>query len=172
MVSVFPDELVFASDTLVWEGEKDGYYKSQVSKLRVVGPDWIYPLVRRLQRRKLIVAEQYRVGARKGSLLSPTPEGRRVIENWIGPPIPDLIGGVPPDPVRTRVRMLGLLSSKKRRAFLWAAVKVTERNFKLIQADCDKKRSQGGFQYMIAIGALKSLEARLSWLREVLRLDL
>lgn len=35
------DELVFASDTLVWEGVKDGYYTSQVSKLRVVGQDWI-----------------------------------------------------------------------------------------------------------------------------------
>ena len=35
------EELVFASDTLVWEGVKDGYYTSQVSKLRVVGPGWI-----------------------------------------------------------------------------------------------------------------------------------
>jgi 20S proteasome alpha/beta subunit len=35
------DELVFASDTLVWEGVKEGYYTSQVSKLRVVGQDWI-----------------------------------------------------------------------------------------------------------------------------------
>lgn len=35
------DELVFASDTLVWEGVKDGYYTSQVSKLRVVGQNWI-----------------------------------------------------------------------------------------------------------------------------------
>lgn len=35
------DELVFASDTLVWEGVKEGYYTSQVSKLRVVGENWI-----------------------------------------------------------------------------------------------------------------------------------
>jgi len=35
------DELVFASDTLVWEGVKEGYYTSQVSKLRVIGQDWI-----------------------------------------------------------------------------------------------------------------------------------
>lgn len=35
------DELVFASDTLGWEGVKEGYYRFQVSKLRVIGQDWI-----------------------------------------------------------------------------------------------------------------------------------
>ena len=35
------DELVFASDTLLWEGVKEGYYRFQVSKLRVIGQDWI-----------------------------------------------------------------------------------------------------------------------------------
>jgi len=35
------DELVFASDTLVWEGVKDGYYRFHASKLRVIGQDWI-----------------------------------------------------------------------------------------------------------------------------------
>jgi 20S proteasome alpha/beta subunit len=35
------DELVFASDTRVWEGVKAGYYTSQASKLRVIGQDWI-----------------------------------------------------------------------------------------------------------------------------------
>lgn len=35
------DELVFASDTLVWEGVKEGYYTSHVSKLRVIGQEWI-----------------------------------------------------------------------------------------------------------------------------------
>lgn len=35
------DEIVFASDTLVWEGVKDGYYTCHASKLRVMGQDWI-----------------------------------------------------------------------------------------------------------------------------------
>jgi 20S proteasome alpha/beta subunit len=35
------DELVFASDTLVWEGVKEGYYRFQASKLRAIGQDWI-----------------------------------------------------------------------------------------------------------------------------------
>jgi len=35
------DELVFASDTLAWEGVQDGYYGFQVSKLRFIGQDWI-----------------------------------------------------------------------------------------------------------------------------------
>ena len=35
------DDLVFASDTLVWEGANEGYYISRASKLRVIGQDWI-----------------------------------------------------------------------------------------------------------------------------------
>ncbi len=35
------DELVFAADTLVWEGVKEGYYTSHASKLRVIGQEWI-----------------------------------------------------------------------------------------------------------------------------------
>lgn len=35
------EELVFASDTLVWEGVREGYYASRASKLRIVGQDWI-----------------------------------------------------------------------------------------------------------------------------------
>jgi len=35
------DELVFAADTLGWEGVKEGYYKFKVSKLRVIGQEWI-----------------------------------------------------------------------------------------------------------------------------------
>jgi 20S proteasome alpha/beta subunit len=35
------DELVFASDTLAWDGVKEGYYKFHVSKLRRIGRNWI-----------------------------------------------------------------------------------------------------------------------------------
>jgi 20S proteasome alpha/beta subunit len=35
------DELVFASDTLGWDGVREGYYKCRVSKLRLIGPNWI-----------------------------------------------------------------------------------------------------------------------------------
>ena len=35
------DELVFASDTLGWDAMKEGYYKFQVSKLRVLSRNWI-----------------------------------------------------------------------------------------------------------------------------------
>ena len=34
-------ELVFASDTLGWDGVKEGYYKFRASKLRLIGRDWI-----------------------------------------------------------------------------------------------------------------------------------
>lgn len=35
------DELVFAADTLGWEGVKEGYYKFSAKKLRAIGGNWI-----------------------------------------------------------------------------------------------------------------------------------
>jgi len=35
------DDLVFAADTLAWEGVKQGYYKFHTSKLRCIGQNWI-----------------------------------------------------------------------------------------------------------------------------------
>jgi len=35
------DDLVFASDTLAWDGLTQGYYKFQVSKLRCIGRNWL-----------------------------------------------------------------------------------------------------------------------------------
>lgn len=35
------DDLVFASDTLAWDGLAEGYYKFHVSKLRCIGRNWL-----------------------------------------------------------------------------------------------------------------------------------
>jgi DNA-binding PadR family transcriptional regulator len=136
-------------------------------------PQWsgsagaIYPLVKRLQRSKLICGREQRVGQRGRELLSLMPAGRSALRTWLGPPVPSRIGGVPPDPLRTRVRFLDLLSPLEQISFLKMAQQSTRQNLLSVEADCKRSKPQGGFRYLIALGALVAMEARCEWLREV-----
>lgn len=136
-------------------------------------PQWsgsagaIYPLVKRLQRGKLICAKEQRVGQRGRELLSLMPAGRSALRTWLGPPVPGRIGGVPPDPLRTRVRFLDLLSPREQASFLKMAQQSARQNQRTVEADCRSLKPQGGFRYLIALGAVLAMEARCRWLREV-----
>jgi DNA-binding PadR family transcriptional regulator len=138
-------------------------------------PQWsgsagaIYPLVQRLQRGKLVRATKHAVGLRGRSLLSLTPAGRMAFQRWLGPPVSARVGGVPPDSLRTRIRFLGLVSARKQASFLEMARRSAERSLLVVRADCTYWKMRGGFRYLIARGALMSMEARCRWLREVQR---
>jgi DNA-binding PadR family transcriptional regulator len=141
--------------------------------LRSPSPQWsgsagaIYPLVKRLQRGKLVRAKKNQVGQRGRELLSLMPAGRRALRAWLGPPVPGRFGGVPPDPLRTRVRFLDLLSPREQASFLKMAQRSASENLRSVRADCERWKSQGGFRYLIARGAALAMEARCRWLREV-----
>ena len=138
-------------------------------------PQWsgsagaIYPLVQRLRRKNLIRATRHAVGERGRSLLSLAPAGRTAFQAWLGPPVRARVGGVPPDPLRTRIRFLGLVSARRQRSFLEMARRSATRSLLVVRADCAHWRARGGFRYLIARGALMSMEARCRWLREVQR---
>jgi DNA-binding PadR family transcriptional regulator len=138
-------------------------------------PQWsgsagaIYPLVSRLQRAGLLRAVVHRTGRRPSKLLSLTPSGLRALRAWFGGPVPDRIGGVPPDPLRTRIRFLGLLPPAQQRAFMGSARRSAERNLSVVRRDCEQWRTVGGPRYFIAKGALMMMEARCEWIRDVER---
>jgi DNA-binding PadR family transcriptional regulator len=136
-------------------------------------PQWsgsagaIYPLVGRLHRSGLVRSTKHSVGRRRSKMFSLTRAGRKVFEAWLGPPVIDPVGGVPPDPLRTRVRFLELLSPGRRVAFLRSARASVNYQMQVVQADCKRWKSERGFRYMMSRGALASMEARHRWLREV-----
>lgn len=136
-------------------------------------PQWsgsagtIYPLIERLLRRKLIRSKLCLTGKRRGYQISLTTAGSRALRLWLSLPIPDWVGGVPPDPLRTRVRFLGAISRHQQRAFLQNAHQRTQAHLRAVEADCERKRADGGFQYLMARGALLSMRSRCAFLEEV-----
>jgi len=136
-------------------------------------PQWsgsagtIYPLIERLKRRKLIRTEVFRTGKRRGNRVLLTRAGSRAVRHWLSLPVPAWVAGVPPDPLRTRIRFLGVLNPRQRRAFLQDAHQRMQAYVRTIQADCGRKRRKGGFPYLMARGAFLSMQSRCSFLKEV-----
>jgi DNA-binding PadR family transcriptional regulator len=136
-------------------------------------PQWsgsagtIYPLIERLLRRKLIRSKLCLTGKRRGHQISLTAAGSRALGLWLSLPIPEWVAGVPPDPLRTRVRFLGAISRNQRTAFLQNAHQRTQVHLRAVEADCERKRAKGGFQYLMARGALLSMQSRCTFLQEV-----
>jgi DNA-binding PadR family transcriptional regulator len=135
-------------------------------------PQWsgsagtIYPLIERLLRRKLIRSKTCLTGKRRGHQISLTNRGSRALRLWLSLPIPEWVAGVPPDPLRTRVRFLGAVSANQQRAFLRNAYKQTQAHLHAVEADCERKRAKGRFEYLMARGALLSMQSRCVFLQE------
>lgn len=136
-------------------------------------PQWsgsagtIYPLIERLSRRRLIRAEVCLTGKRRGHQISLTAAGSQALRQWLALPIPEWVAGVPPDPLRTRVRFLSAISANRRKAFLQNAHHRTQAHLRAVEADCERKRAKDEFQYLMARGALLSMQSRCAFLQEV-----
>ena len=141
--------------------------------LQSPNPQWsgsagtIYPLIQRLLRRKLIRSRLCLTGKRRGQRISVTASGSRALKQWLSVPIPEWVAGVPPDPLRTRVRFLGAISNTQQQAFLQNAQRRTQAHLHIVEADCERKRANGGLQYLMARGALLSMQSRGAFLQEV-----
>jgi DNA-binding PadR family transcriptional regulator len=138
-------------------------------------PQWsgsagtIYPLVERLERRGLIRSKVHHTGARPGRRYALTAAGARAFRGWLSVPVPDWVAGIPPDPLRTRVRFLAALPAAGRRAFIADARRSARRQLRELEADCERQRACGAFQYLMSRGALLSMQSRLAFLEEVAR---
>jgi DNA-binding PadR family transcriptional regulator len=136
-------------------------------------PQWsgsagtIYPLIERLLRRRLIRSKLCLTGKRRGHQISLTTAGSRALRLWLSLPIPEWVAGVPPDPLRTRVRFLGAINPNQQRAFLQNAHQRTRAHLRAVEADCERKQAEGEFPYLMARGALLSMQSRCTFLQEV-----
>jgi DNA-binding PadR family transcriptional regulator len=136
-------------------------------------PQWsgsagtIYPLVERLLRRGLIRAKSCYTGDREGRRISLTPAGRRAFHRWLSVPMPHWVAGVPPDPLRTRVRFLGALPTAVQKAFVKEAQVKARRQLRVLARDYELQKALGPFQALMSRGAVLSMRSRLSFLDEV-----
>lgn len=127
----------------------------------------IYPLVRKLEKRKLLKSREQATGRRQRRAYTITAAGRKVLQAWMGPPLADEAITVAYDPLRTRARFLGVMTGAQRQAWVRAAMEAlleVERRVKEWQGD------YGGDDPFLALmtrnGEL-DVQSRRVWLRDV-----
>lgn len=160
---------------LVWAKGPCTPYTLRKEFLSSPSPHWsgsagaIYPLIERLETRRLIRASQHADGKRLSKRYELTTSGMSKLRAWTGPPLsPDLLG-VPADPLRTRLRFLQVLSADQQRAFLVDAERGLAEQIERVRADHEGRLSEGIMAQLMAKGALYALTARLEWIREVVK---
>jgi len=130
----------------------------------------IYPLIRRLTRSRLVRSASKAMGARRSRLYSITPEGRRALRRWLGPPVPSWVAAVPADALRTRVGFMAALPPAARRIFVDEARAMVAEHIRIVEEDCRRTRASGDLaSWFVARGALGMLRSRADWLAEVSR---
>ncbi len=130
----------------------------------------IYPLVRRLEKQKLITAQPFPTGKRAASAYRTTEKGQRQLSQWIiDSGTSERTSGVPMDPLRTRVRFLAALSPDQQRKFLRSAQAQLRSFAGIVEQDCAAKKGGDVLSYLTARGALFMSRARVQWIQEVER---
>ena len=136
-------------------------------------PQWsgsagtVYPLFERLLSEGLIRSKTIATGKREAQQVSPTAAGIRALKRWMAIPISDWVAGVPPDPLRTRIRFLALLPKGEQRAFVSNAWQQMQIQLVALEKDCETPNSAGPFYDLMARGALLSMRSRCLFLKEI-----
>lgn len=162
---------------LIWQDGPCTPYAVRQVFLRTPSPQWsgsagaIYPAVQRLEARGYIRSEAHAQGRRKSRLYRASPKGLAALKKWLVNSQQDWVVGVPPDPMRTRYRFLGLLPPAHSRAIVSKWRKHMEHHIAAVEEDLAKRKKTGNhFSYMLARGALLHLFSRRAWLAEVTKL--
>jgi DNA-binding PadR family transcriptional regulator len=127
----------------------------------------IYPLVERLRRQRLLRADDHTTGRRRSRRYVLTPAGLKQLHAWLSPPFSDETAGLPPDPLRSRIRFLAVLSAEEQAAFLADAEAQGRQLLPRVEADIARYREIDPYAHWMARGAAAALRARLAWLREI-----
>ena len=124
------------------------------------GPD------RGLPRLGLIETRASRQNGRKASLLSLTAAGQAALIEWLGDE-PEGLGDPSSEPIRSRLLFLGALAPAQRRAFVARALALTEQSIGRLAALIDAIPPEEPYDRLVHVGALRQLEARRDWLRDL-----
>jgi len=130
----------------------------------------IYPLLERLERDGLIRAEDDPGDGRARRELSITADGRKALKAWVKAGAAEELVAQVSDPVRTRIFFLDALTAREQTrlandmlAALEGFLAVTKDDYKAHAARSEK------FQHLGALGAMMSNQARVAYLREVVK---
>jgi DNA-binding PadR family transcriptional regulator len=139
-------------------------------------PQWsgsagaIYPLMARLEASGLVRSHEHATGSRNSRLYQVTAKGRKALARWIGPPVPGVVAGVPPDPLRTRVAFMTVLAPDRRLAFLEEAEARVVEFLEISERGAQEQNLPGPYHGLMVRGAIAMQRTRLRWIREALEL--
>ncbi len=141
--------------------------------LESLSPHWsgsagaIYPALERLTRLELVDSKDDHTTRRQGKLLSLSQAGKKAVATWLKPPL-DAGALLDLDPLRTRVRVLGLVPPAQRQRFVASALEqlaaLEQETRSMLR---DSEAGDDPYHTLVCKGALKSLQARRRWLAEV-----
>lgn len=159
---------------LIWSAGRCTAYAVRRTVQRSLSAQWsgsagaIYPAVTRLEKRGLLRAQKAATGKRPSRQLAVTPAGRQALRTWVGPSLSEAAAEIPVDPLRTRLRFLGVVPAGRRSAILEEARAVLSRQLEAVERDWEARRDAGDpFSEAMARGVLLTMRARLQWLDEL-----
>jgi DNA-binding PadR family transcriptional regulator len=160
---------------VVWARQPCTPYRVRREFLDSPSPYWsgsagaIYPLIERLEAAGLISGTERATGARVGREYRVTAAGRRALRRWVGPPLDDVVIGVPPDPLRARIAFMNILPAAEQQAMLREIE--TRMRGQLARARRSLAAGDpGGHTFdLMARGAVAMLQTRVEWIASVRR---
>jgi len=131
----------------------------------------IYPLMRRLEREKLLQSSAKRTGERKLREYRISQKGKSVLKRWIGPTFNDDVITPTHDPLRSRARFLGLLTPAQQRAWVKAAAKVLNEVDQRVERWHETQRELlGKSADIMTKSGRRDVASRKAWLNDVKKL--
>jgi len=158
---------------MLWAmGPKTAYSIRQYF-LKSPNPHWatsagtIYPLVKRLHERGFIRSERHATGRREGLIYTVAPNGVKALKRWIGPTPPPVATAVPIDPLRLRIRFMGVLTEKERKSLFTAARRDLKKSIEWLESEGVKNRNdKDPFLSLAFRGSIMTTKSRLAFLDE------
>ncbi len=158
---------------MLWSMGPKTAYSIRQAFLKSPNPHWatsagtIYPLVKRLHQRGLIRSERHATGKREGLMYEATPNGMKALKRWIGPTPPPVATAVPIDPLRLRIRFMGVLSDKERKSLFAASRRDLKKSIQWMETEGTKMRNdKDPFLYLAFRGSIMTNKSRLTFLDE------
>ena len=127
----------------------------------------VYPLLRRLEERGLVEADDHSWGNGAKRLFRLTRAGRAELRRWART-LPEWTGATTMDAIRTRIFAFDSLTDRERRGFVERAEALTRTYIRRLREEIAELRAAGRrWDAAGTTGGLRELEARLRWLREI-----
>jgi DNA-binding PadR family transcriptional regulator len=130
----------------------------------------IYPLMRRLEGRRLLRSRAAHQGQRASRRYEVTDAGLAALRRWLSPPLEETATATTYDPLRARVYFLAALPPGRRQALLLDAETKLREQIPVLVADDQRYRKSGDlFSQLASRGMMHALRARIAWIGEMRR---